>query len=309
MLTHARATGLVKDFGLEELLTQLQELHLTGKLVFLPNNLEFYFDQGDLIAVRGGELLGSILLRLGAVTASQLQEALAAQGQHSLGQVLLSAMYGLNPRSLEDALHIQILRAVQSLFETVPVSFAVYHAETDLPIQTRLPVQVALSEVLPNIKDSQPEEFSSQSVIKLLSCMPSQPVTLEPDQWAVATLLDGRRTLETVAKLYQIQFPRRDQPQKRILSAVLQMYHLGLLELVEYKLDRILLKSHSGKQVGYLQQQFLLLANGQRNLLEIGAYLGLDTIQTAEFAVNFYRNKRLEVLRGVLEFERLLEQF
>jgi hypothetical protein len=309
MLTQARATGLVKDFGLEELLLQLQDLRLTGTLVFLPNKLEFYFNQGDLIAVRGGELLGSILLRLGAISVAQLQAALASQGNLSLGEVLVGAMYGLNTQSLEDALHIQILRAVQTLFEDVPESFAVFDFSTDLPIQTRLPVQIALDEVLSSLKDNRTEEFSSQSVVKLLSYLPSQTVQLEPDQWVVATLLDGRRTLETVAKLYQIQFPRRDQPDKRTLSAVLQMYHLGLLELVQYRLERIVPKGRSGKQVAYLQQQFLLLANGQRNLLEVGAYLGLDTSQTAELAVQLYRQQRLEVQRGVLEFEVLLEHF
>ncbi|MFN3266631.1 MAG: hypothetical protein ACK41E_07305, partial [Deinococcales bacterium] len=63
------------------------------------------------------------------------------------------------------------------------------------------------------------------------------------------------------------------------------------------------------KQLAYVQQQCLLLANGRRNLLEIGTYLGLDTAQTADLAVQLYRQQRLEIQSGILEFERLLEHY
>jgi hypothetical protein len=300
---------MVKDFGLENLFSQLADLNLTGKLVFLPNNLEFYFNRGDLIAAQGGELLGSILLRLGAISVAQLSEALSNQESRSLGEVLSSQPYGIDSHLLEDALYIQILRAVLSLFETVPEQFAVYDAQTALPIETRLPVQIALAEVVPSLEHSQTENFSPESVVRLLPHLPHSAVVLEPEQWAVATLLDGRRSLETVTRLYQIQFPRRDNPSKRVFAAVLQLHDLGLVEVVQFWLQRVLLKMRSGGQVAQLQQQFLSLATGQRNLQDISEALGLDPTQSAEMAVQLYRGRRLEVQRGVLEFERLLEHF
>ncbi|MFN3267588.1 MAG: DUF4388 domain-containing protein, partial [Deinococcales bacterium] len=254
MSVQALARGLVKDFGLENLFLQLSEHKFTGRLTFNPSSLEFYFDRGDLIAAKGAEPLGSILLRLGAVTVSQLQTALSAQGTHSLGEVLLSAMFGLNPNMLEDALQIQIFRAIQRLLEDSPSEFAVFNHENDLPIQTRLPVQIAFAEVMPSVEanTANVEEFSAQTVVKLLTYLPAQAVQLEPDQWAVATLLDGRRNLETVARFYQIQFPRIENPDKRTFSAILKLYHLGLIEPVEYKLEQIFLKGRSGKQLAYV---------------------------------------------------------
>jgi hypothetical protein len=307
MVQQARAEGLVKDFGLENLLRQLEDLRLSGTLQFFPGDREFYFERGDLIAARGGELLGSILLRLGAISLQQLHRALAEQGSRNLGEVLLST--GLYPQMLEDALHIQILRALVSLFEDVPHTFVFHNQPIALPIQTRLPVQVALSEVVPNLTDNQPETFTAQSVLRLLSYMPSQALQLEPEQWAVATLLDGRRTLDVVSKLYQIRFPRRDQPEKRTFAAAWQLFELGLVEVMQHHLEEILLRSRSGNQVAHLQQQFLVLADGQRTLFELGAYLGLGSAQTAEMAVELYRSRRLEVQRGLLAFERLLEYF
>jgi hypothetical protein len=307
MPRHARAAGLVKDFGLENLLLQLEDLRLTGTLRFLPGAREFYFDHGDLIAARGGELLGSILLRLGAISLGQLQVALAEQASRNLGEVLLAA--GLNPQMLGDALHLQILQAMQSLFEEVPQSFAVDNQPNDLPIQTRLPVQIALAEVVPSLKDNVPETFTAHSVLRLLPYLSSQAVCLEPDQWVMVTLLDGRRDVEVLAKLYQTQFPRRDHPEKRTFAALNTLFELGLVEVVQYHLERILVKRRSGKAVPHLQQQFLLLADGGRNLLEVATHLGLGTSQTAELAVELYRFGRLEVQRGLLDFERLLEHF
>jgi hypothetical protein len=263
-----------------------------------------------LIAARCSELLGSILLRRGAVTPTQLIEAVAQQAGHTLGEVLLNPPFSIRPAMLRDAIHIQIMRAVKVLFEDVPKTFAVYHNDETMPIHARIPVRIALDEIIPSLFATRIDDIHMGTIVRLNLFYPKNNTELEPDQWVVATLLDGRRNVAAVCQMFQINLPRYQNPEKGVLKALKQLYRQGLVELVDYSdLDQIMVKQLSTRIKSYVQQQFLLLANGQRSLTEIGQYLGLDAPQTTEIAVLLYRHHFLEIQSGLMEFERFLEEF
>jgi hypothetical protein len=305
-----RVTGDVHDFGVEDLLQQFVDLRLTGRVVFKPTPVELFFETGDLIAARCSELLGSILLRRGAVTPTQLLEAVAMQAQQTLGEVLLNPPFLIRPAMLRDAIHIQIMRAIKLLFEDVPKKFAVFHHDETMPIHARIPVQVALDEIIPSLFVTRVDEIHMGTMLRLNLFSPKGKTELEPDQWVVATLLDGRRNVATVCQMFQMHLPRHQNPEKSVFKALKQMYKQGLVELVDYSdLDQIIVKQISTRIKSYVQQQFLMLSNGQRTLTEIGQYLGLDAPQTTEIAVLLYRHHFLEIQSGLMEFERFLEEF
>lgn len=305
-----RVAGDVRDFGLEDLLQQFVDLKLTGRVVFKPTPVELFFEHGDLIAARCSELLGSILLRRGAVTPAQLLEAVAMQSGQTLGEVLLNPPFLIRPAMLRDAIHIQIMRAIKLLFEDVPRTFAVFHNDETMPIHARIPVKVALDEIIPSLFATRIDEIHMGTILRLNLFSPNSKTELEPDQWVVATLLDGRRNVANVCQMFQMNLPRHQNPEKRVFKALKQMYQQGLVELVDYSdLDQIMVRQISTRIKSYVPQQFLMLANGQRSLTEIGQYLGLNAPQTTEIAVLLYRHHFLEIHSGVMEFERFLEEF
>ena len=132
-----RASGKIADFGLEALLLQLADLQFTGQMVFTPKSCELFFASGDLIAARGSEMLGSILLRRGAVTAEQLTQAIANQGGKSLGDALLDAPFSIHLAMLRDAIHNQEPRSKPRGMKSLVMSASLIRKSCSHPVETR----------------------------------------------------------------------------------------------------------------------------------------------------------------------------
>jgi hypothetical protein len=116
--------GTIKDFGLADIFQLIGMQRKTGTLTLRNARETVYvkFYQGQVVGAESAQhlledMLGSVLVRTGRVTESQLQEVLRLQGKtlQRLGYLLVKNGY-ISAEDLQDALHTQVTQVVYRLF-------------------------------------------------------------------------------------------------------------------------------------------------------------------------------------------------
>ncbi len=116
--------GTLRDFGLADIFQLIGMQRKTGTLTLRNDRETVYvkFHEGAVVGAESAtqmleDLLGSVLVRTGRITAAQLQEALRLQGKtlQRLGYLLVKNDF-ISAHDLQDALHTQVTQVVYRLF-------------------------------------------------------------------------------------------------------------------------------------------------------------------------------------------------
>jgi hypothetical protein len=116
--------GTIKDFGLADILQLIGLQRKTGVLTLegSADTVTVKFLEGTVVGADTSErnledLLGSVLVRTGRITAAQLQETLRIQRStlQRLGYILVKQSF-ISDEDLEEALRIQVTQIVYRLF-------------------------------------------------------------------------------------------------------------------------------------------------------------------------------------------------
>lgn len=308
--THDVKPSLVGDFvdwTVADFLESLATSQVTGRLDFVPSGISLHFYQGDLISASGGEPLGSILLRRKVISEDELQHAVRFQDERWLGEVLLGEPFHLPAECLLNALNTQILMAINALVAERQACFMLYNTEGIPPkIFTRLPVNIALSEARNILQELQTATLPLASVLRLNPHSNDSQISLSSDEWAVAALCNGKRSLRSVLRRCMVI----EIGWMRAYKAAVLLYKAGMLEICTvpgiYEIRPTIPQNiFFGRDLSKL---FLDVANSQRNLAEIAELLEITPLEASEILVRLHREQRIEVKSGKLEFERLLEE-
>jgi uncharacterized protein DUF4388/tetratricopeptide repeat protein len=172
------------------------------------------FDRGGVVAAAVGsdpQPLGSRLVRVGKITAADLDRARAMQSagdERRLGDILVD-LGSINRRELERQLKAQIEEAVFELLRWAEGYFrfeegAPFHAAIASPV--RFPTEALLMEAARRM-DEWSRIGSKVSHLRLVPRLPSldaastEPLDLVPFEWEVLAAVDGARDLHSLAEV------------------------------------------------------------------------------------------------------------
>lgn len=205
--------GNLESFEVPDLLTFLNMGRRTGVLVLEREGQEtkLFSREGRPVfatSTREALRLGSVLVRMGKVSAPALEKALERQGGgFRLGQILLSQKL-VTEGELESYLKVQVSEVIFDTFEWRDGTFVFYDkvpppaaaVTLEMNLQNlimegvrRLDERERLADVFPDL-NMVVEALANPERVK-------QSVTLTKEEWQVFFLIDGRRSLNEICRL------------------------------------------------------------------------------------------------------------
>jgi hypothetical protein len=203
--------GTLDDFALTDVFRLLSAAQKTGRLdvVRQAGAGKVFFNGGDVYYAESSlvrEPLGQKLVRSGALTEGQLRRALdehASTGRR-LGQVLLSSGT-VSPKELEDAVRAQ---TEDSVFDLLRWERGKFVWEPGEEIDVEIPIAVSVENLIMEASRRLDELDVIRRKIpsdKTLVAMASKPpegaveINITPDEWRVLVLVNGIRTVDDIA--------------------------------------------------------------------------------------------------------------
>lgn len=317
-MTAASSIKTVGDFSKQNLpnfLLHLAAIDFSGTVDFAPSGLTLRFMTGEIIGASGTEPIGSILLRRDAITEQQLVDAIAQQERRTLGQVLTREPFNLAQDVLVNALETQVKLAVNSLLSEPPANYALFDETADtLEFSPRVAVMDALSEASSAAEEVEAGVLRLGAVLRMRLQAPSATVGLTRDQWDVCAMLNGRRTLETVMRNFEVSHLSlpRESARLRAYRAAVQLFQLGLIEPAAVNgLQTLVMRQLNVPRSGINAKAALFLdaLDGVSSAYKIAQDMRLDVFTAAGIVTNLYRNNFAAALYGKRELERLLEEY
>ncbi|MEZ5359692.1 MAG: DUF4388 domain-containing protein [Candidatus Zixiibacteriota bacterium] len=206
--------GNIERFTLPEIFQLVSSGRKTGTLGIQRDDdiVMVYFKSGSVIYGYGPRKtyhIGRMLVENGRISPEQLDEAITEQADDKstgrrLGQILIEKQY-IDRADLEGVVRKQVEELIYSLMSWERGSFKFY--ENQFPTEEEITVSLSTENVvlegmrrldeMTRIKDYLPD-FSV--VFTLASSEPQQrrEITLEPEEWNILGLIDGRRTIEEI---------------------------------------------------------------------------------------------------------------
>lgn len=206
--------GNIERFTLPEIFQLVSSGRKTGTLGIQRDDdiVMVYFKSGSVIYGYGPRKtyhIGRMLVENGRISPDQLDEAIAEQSDEKgtgkrLGQILIEKQY-IDRADLEGVVRKQVEELIFSLMSWERGSFKFY--ENQFPTEEEITVNLSTENVvlegmrrldeMARIKDYLPD-FSV--IFTLASSEPNQKreITLEPEEWNILGLIDGRRTIEEI---------------------------------------------------------------------------------------------------------------
>lgn len=206
--------GNIERFTLPEIFQLVSSGRKTGTLGIQRDDdiVMVYFKSGSVIYGYGPRKtyhIGRMLVENGRISSEQLDEAIAEQAKDKasgrrLGQILIEKRY-IDRADLESVVRKQVEELIFSLMSWERGSFKFY--ENQFPTEEEITVNLSTENVvlegmrrldeMTRIKDYLPD-FSV--VFTLANSEPNQKreITLEPEEWNILGLIDGRRTIEDI---------------------------------------------------------------------------------------------------------------
>jgi hypothetical protein len=211
--------GNIRDFGLSDFLYLIDRGYKTGCLHLNRENEEatLFFDKGKLVAAwreQGQpEALDDLLVRLGAITPQQrdqAQQARAEQGNSTQMAEVLTGANIISTEKLQSALQAHVEEnIVYGLFGWPDGEFLFEHGQKPAPDAPVMPMPVPVENLIMEgvrridewgrIKDRIP----STDMIARFVEQPGEKakgVKLSPEEWRVFARINGKDTLATIAQ-------------------------------------------------------------------------------------------------------------
>jgi hypothetical protein len=203
--------GKIERFTLPEIFQLVSTGRKTGTLGIQRDDdiVMVYFRNGSVIYGYGPRKtyhLGRMLVEMGRITPSQLDEVIDAQaapssGGKRLGQLLMDRRY-IDRADLEEAVRRQVEELIYSLMSWDRGSFKFY--ENQFPTEEEITINLSTENVIleglrrldemNRIKDCLPD-FSTVYVLAPAEPGQIRNVSLKPEEWNVLALVDGRRSI------------------------------------------------------------------------------------------------------------------
>lgn len=227
--------GDLSRFEVPDLLTFLNVGRHTGVLLLERPEQEtkLFFREGAPVyatSTRDTLRLGSLLVRLGKMTAPQLERVLARLGSgYRIGQVLLQDKL-LTEEELASVLKVQVSEVVFDTFEWSAGLFSFYDHVS--PPATAVTLEMDLHNLIMegvrriDERGRLAEFFPDLAMVVESVVNPERvkaSVTLTPEEWQVYFLVDGRRSLSEICRL-------AGNPDE--LSTLLILRHLAVAKFV-----------------------------------------------------------------------------
>jgi hypothetical protein len=303
------------NLSIAAFLENLSDMSFTGAVLLEPSAIKLRFKAGLIVAAVGAEPLGSILVRRGVLTETQLADAIFVQQQRSLGEVLTKQPFNVAPDALLNALETQVKLAVNLLLSEKPLSFTMLEDEVVAnQFSPQVRVQDALLEASSAAKEVEAGVLALSAVLRMrLQCL-RDSVQLTNEQWAVCALLNGRRTLSAVMRHFEVTHLSlaRESARLRAYRAAVQLLQLELIEPAAVNgLQTLVMRKLNVPRTGINAKAALFLdaLDGVQSAYQIAQVNRLELTDAAGVVTNLYRNNFAAVQHGKRELERLLEEY
>lgn len=206
--------GKIERFTLPEIFQLVSTGRKTGTLGIQRDDdiVMVYFRNGSVVYGYGPRKtyhIGRLLVDMGRITPTQLDEVIAAQaspasGGKRLGQLMIEKRY-IDRADLEEAVRKQVEELIFSLMSWDRGSFKFY--ENQFPTEEEITINLSVENVIleglrrldemNRVKDCLPD---ASTVYALAPAESGQirNVSLKPEEWNVLALVDGRRTIDDI---------------------------------------------------------------------------------------------------------------
>ncbi len=303
------------NLNIEAFLENLSDVSFTGAVLLEPSAIKLRFLNGEIVGAAGAEPLGSILVRRGVLTETQLADAIFVQQQRSLGEVLTKHPFNVAPDALLSALETQVKLAVNLLLSEKPISFTMLEDEVVAnQFSPQVRVKDALLEASSAAKEVEAGVLALSAVLRMrLQCL-RDSVQLTNEQWAVCALLNGRRPLSAVMRHFEVMHLSlaRESARLRAYRAAVQLLQLELIEPAAVNgLQTLVMRKLNVPRTGINAKAALFLdaLDGVQSAYQIAQVNRLELTDAAGIVTNLYRNNFAAVQHGKRELERLLEEY
>ena len=303
------------NLNIAAFLENLSDMGFTGAVLLEPSAIKLRFSDGEIVGAAGAEPLGSILVRRGVLTETQLADAIFVQQQRSLGEVLTKHPFNVAPDALLSALETQIKLAVNLLLSETPASFAMLDEQVaSNEFSPKVRVKDALSEASSAAKEVEAGVLALSAVLRMrLQCL-RDSVQLTNEQWALCALLNGRRPLSAVMRHFEVTHLSlaRESARLRAYRAAVQLWQLELIEPAAVNgLQTLVMRKLNVPRSGINAKAaiFLDALDGVQSAYQIAQANRLELTEAAGIVTNLYRNNFAAVQHGKRELERLLEEY
>ncbi len=306
--TRATFSGALTG-GLMEAIRRFASMTTPFKLEFQPFNLSLHLERGFLVGSSGGEPLGQILLRDATINEAVLSEALRVQNGRSFGMVLSQAPFFVPHQTIRNALERQMRGVIDRLLTSPPTHFSFYRRDVAAPLQPRISVAQLEGRIL------EPDPLSNET-LPLFDAwrmgLIDSSTALTPDEWALCRVLNGRRTLAQALE----RFAALENGIPRARKAAQSLFERNLLEPSAVAGLRVIVVSRKRDvgaayhpPAGMIANLFLRQLDGVQDAHRVGAALQLEPDKAAGILAGLYRDAVVDVVRGQLELQRLLEDY
>ena len=204
--------GALDDFALTDIFRLISLAKKTGRLEVLrqAGHGAVFFGDGDVLFAESSlvrEPLGQKLIRAGALTEGQLRRALDEHASTGLrlGQVLLSGGW-VSETDLEDAVRGQTEDAVFDLLRWEVGEFTWASGER---VEAEVPVAVSVENLIMEASrrldemDIITRKIPSADAVMAMAAKPPEgavEINITPDEWRLLVLVNGSRSVATIAE-------------------------------------------------------------------------------------------------------------
>ena len=317
-MPQAVSPSISSDFtnlNIAAFLENLSDMGFNGAVLLEPSAIKLRFKDGLIVAAAGAEPLGSILVRRGVLTETQLADAIFVQQQRSLGEVLTKHPFNVAPDALLNALETQIKLAVNLLISETPASFAMLEDEVATnEFSPSVRVQDALLEASSAAKEVEAGVLALSAVLRMRLQSLRDSVELSNEQWALCALLNGRRPLSAVMRHFEVTHLSlaRESARLRAYRAAVQLLQQGLIEPAAVNgLQTLVMRKLNVPRSGINAKAALFLdaLDGVQSAYQIAQANRVELTDAASIVTSLYRNNLAAVQHGKRELERLLEEY
>ena len=292
---------------------------VSARISFVPSEINLEIDEGFLVGCRGTESLGMILVRRSLLSEDVLRRALAQAEGRPLGEVLLEAPYNLSQGELQDALVTQALLAIKVVTLSPQVAYRVHAPRPPGEHHPRLSLELALLEARFVSDEMLRHALPLDVALRTRRMVLGQNIFLEPDEWCLLSLLNGRRTMRAALTIMETMIhaanPGDGGGWLRGFRAAVTLLKRGLLEPSAVEgLHTLTMKRSTQDNPAIFPADVgpnLVLASldGVRTAAEVAQMLRFSPEAMAQMLVRLYRDRVIELVHGRTELERLLEEY